>query len=180
MFNWRLIESKCDVNWREFIWIWPEHCSISRSLVVWPPTNIGSPLWFMCAFVFRNHFSTLTANDETYAAQFLRYHYIGSDSTKTKNGKTDQKVTVILNIMYISIKINSLYAEWPFACVSFIKKKMNGTYKCDAIFERCSTHPSAVQNTAKRKLLHWNTDRQTNWEREKWAANLNDLNHHLA
>lgn len=126
MFNWRLIESKCDVNWREFIWIWPEHCSISRSLVVWPPTNIGSPLWFMCAFVFRNHFSTLTANDETYAAQFLRYHYIGSDSTKTKNGKTDQKVTVILNKMYISIKINSLYAEWPFACVSFIKKKWMG------------------------------------------------------
>lgn len=40
-------------------------------------------------------------------------------------------------------------------CLRLIhKEKMNGTYKCDAIFVRCSTHPSAVQNTAKRKLLH--------------------------
>lgn len=55
-FNWRLIESKCDVNWREFVWIWLMRARFLHSLgndknYIHKCVYIGSPLWFMLFFL---------------------------------------------------------------------------------------------------------------------------------
>lgn len=91
-FNWHLIESKCDVNWHEFVEIWCTRISLSIWLCSDCSDLLGKPLWFLLYFLLKSFFTIYayvrTSLDERQYDRMnvccKRYHKIGNDSTENK------------------------------------------------------------------------------------------------
>lgn len=130
-FNWHLIESKCDVNWHEFVEIWcnthfMQFDSSSMRLQAVSrfigKTVMISVITFSIEIIFHHRMRLPTIHSRLYST----YHKIGNDSTehktkwREKHKQNNKKPTRYLMLETTLIKINSFILGLSICCWNFI------------------------------------------------------------